>query len=234
MEKKVEFKVGALNLVGSLFTPKGRGPFPSVVIYHGRGSSRGRYLDLSKKLSKNGIMAFAFDFRGCGESDGILEEGTQRMGIDDARGGLEFLLKQNVDKDRVGIFGSSFGGFVGAVIAGEYHIKSIVFRAPAVYPDETLDTYVDSIEELDFSREEWLSSIAYKGISKFKGNLLIIKNEKDEVVKPWVVKNYLTSAVHAIKKEMFVLKGASHSISEIPKLKKESDDKVVNWFLETL
>ena len=99
--RQVEFKVGNETLRGSLFVPKGKGPFPGVVFYHGRGSSRKRYLEISKRLEESGIMAFAFDFRGCGESDGVFKDQTQRMGIDDARAGLEFLLGQNVDKNRM-------------------------------------------------------------------------------------------------------------------------------------
>src|SRR3989338_4375191 len=64
MEKKVEFKVGDDILRGSLFTPVGQGPFPGVVFFHGRGSSRGRYLEISKRLAEKGFMALAFDFRG--------------------------------------------------------------------------------------------------------------------------------------------------------------------------
>lgn len=234
MEKQVEFKVGKLTLRGSLLIPHGKGPFPGVVIYHGRGSSRKRYLEFGKRLAENGTLNLVFDFRGCGESDGVLEEGTQRMGIDDARAGIEFLLDQDIDKNRVGIVGSSFGGFVGAVVVGEHKVKSAVFRAPAVYPDQTLDTYVDSIEDLNFSKEDWLNSIAYKGIQKFKGSLLLVESEKDEVVKSWVVKAYFENAINASKKELFVQKCAPHSLSGTPKFKKEFEDKACEWFKNTL
>jgi len=234
MEKQVEFKVGNLTLRGTLYTPKGSGPFPGIVIFHGRGSSRKSYDQLSQRLAEMGFLVHNFDFRGCGKSDGVLEEGTQRMGIDDARAGLEILLKQNLDRNRIGIVGSSFGGFVGAVLAGEYDIKSMALRAPAVYPNETLDTYVDSIEGLKFPKEKWLESIAYKEIQKFKGKLLLVESEKDEVVASWVVKAYFENAITATKKELSIQKGAPHSLSATPKFKKEFEDKVIEWFSETL
>ena len=143
MEKKVEFKVGDDILRGSLFTPVGQGPFPGVVFFHGRGSSRGRYLEISKRLAEKGFMALAFDFRGCGESDGNFPDQTQRMGIDDARAGLEFLLSQNVDKNRIGVMGTSFGGFVTAIIVPEFEfIKSIVLRVPAIFPEELANDHI--------------------------------------------------------------------------------------------
>ena len=95
MEKKVEFKVGYETLLGSLFVPSGKGPFPGVLFFHGRGSDRIRYVPMAKKLSEHGIMGLAFDFRGCGESDGEFKNQSHKMGVEDAVAGLEFLLSQN-------------------------------------------------------------------------------------------------------------------------------------------
>lgn len=236
MEKQVEFKVGKEILRGSLFVPVGKGPFPGVVFYHGRGSSRKRYLKISKKLAEKGFIALAFDFRGCGESDGNFPDQTQRMGIDDARAGLEFLLSQNVDKNRIGIMGTSFGGFVASILMGEFDfIKSLILRVPAVYPDELLDINVELIKNYyHIEKEKWLSSIAYDGISKFKGDLLIIQSEKDEVVKDWIVRNYYDQARNAAKRELFVQKGAGHDLRENPSALNEFYELTFNWFLKTL
>ena len=236
MEKKVEFKVGDEALRGTLFTPVGEEPFPGVVFYHGRGSSRKRYLPMCERLAEKGIISLAFDFRGCGESDGVFEKQTQRMGVDDAKAGLDFLLSQNVDKHRIGIEGTSFGGFVTGMLLNDYDfIKSVVFRVPAVYPNEVLDTHVESIVDLrKIDKEKWLESSAYEGISKFKGKLLIIQAEKDEVVEDWIVQNYHNRANKAEKSEYVIQKEATHSLHDSPKLVEEFYDLTVNWFLYTL
>lgn len=236
MEKKIEFKIGGETLRGSMFVPQGKGSFPAVVFYHGRGSTRKRYLPMCKRLAEKGIIGLAFDFRGCGESDGEFENQTQAMGVEDAKAGLEFLLSQNVDKNRIGIEGTSFGGFVTGMLLNDYDfIKSVVFRVPAVYPNGVLDTHVKSIADLNkINREEWLRSLAYEGISKFKGNLLIIQAENDEVVEDWVVQNYHNQATKAQKNELIIQKGATHSLHDSPKLVEEFYDLTVDWFLETL
>ncbi|MBI2621458.1 MAG: alpha/beta fold hydrolase [Candidatus Levybacteria bacterium] len=237
MKREVEFKVGRETLRGSLFVPKGKGPFPGVVFYHGRGSSRKRYLEISKRLSNKGIMALAFDFRGCGKSDGVFKNQTQRMGIDDSRASLEFLLSQNVDRKRIGIAGSSFGGFVAAILMSDFDfVKSLVFRAPAVYPNELLDTHVENIQDeyKKIKKGKWLDSVAYDGISNFRGKLLIIQSEKDEVVKSWVVQNYFDKAVRASKKELVIQKGAKHSLLDNKKLLGEFYDLMFDWFTKTL
>ena len=236
MKKQVEVKVGNETLRGSLFIPKGKGPFPGVIFYHGRGSSRKRYLVISKRLAKKGIMALCFDFRGCGVSDGVFKNQTQRMGIDDARAGLEFLLSQNVDRKRIGIMGTSFGGFVAAILMSEFdYIKSLILRAPAIFPEEIMDINVDDLRAYSYiEKEKWLSSIAYDGISKFKGNLLVIQSEKDEVVHDWIVQNYFDRAENATKKELYVQKGAGHSLHATPDLLKEFYELIFDWFVKTL
>lgn len=236
MEKQVEFKVGNETLRGSLFIPKGNGPFPGVVFYHGRGSSRKRYLEISKRFADRGFVALAFDFRGCGESDGNFPNQTQRMGIDDARAGLNFLLNQNVDKNRIGIMGTSYGGFVAAILMSEFdYIKSLVLRAPAIFPEEIMDINVDDLRIYSYiERDKWLSSIAYDGISNFKGNLLVIQEEKDEVVKSWIVQNYYDRAINAVNKQLFVQKNAKHSLLDDPKLLEQFYKLTFDWFVKTL
>lgn len=237
MEKKISFKVGEERLQGTLFIPSGNGPFPGVVFYHGRGSTRKRYLPMAKKLSEKGVIALAFDFRGCGESDGVFEKQTQKMGVEDAIAALNFLLSQDVDKKRIGIEGTSFGGYVTGCLLNDYDfIKSIVFRVPAVYPDKTLDTHVVSIANImdEFPKKKWMDSIAYKGLNRFKGNLLVIQAENDEVVEDWVVRNYYDSAVGARERKYVIQKDATHSLHDSPELVEEFYDLTVNWFLKTL
>lgn len=235
MKTKIEFKVGSEVLRGSLFAPVGKGPFPGVIFYHGRGSNRGRYLEIGKQLAGKGIMALAFDFRGCGESDGNFPDQTQRMGIADAEAGLKFLLNQNVDKNRIGIMGTSFGGFVAAILMNEFIIKSLVLRVPAIFPEEIMDINVADLRVYSYiDRKKWLASIAYDGISKFKGDLLVIQSENDDVVKDWIVKNYYDRAKNAAKRELFVQKGAGHSLHAAPVALKEFYDITFDWFLKTL
>lgn len=236
MERKVEFKVDKDTLRGSLFTPKGKGPFPGVVFYHGRGSTRETYLPMAKILSSKGMITLAFDFRGCGESEGIFKNQTHRMGIEDGRAGLEFLLSQDIDKSRVGIQGVSFGGYVTGMLLNSYDfIKSVVLRVPASYSDKQLDTTVQASEEKDFfaKKENWINASSYKGISKFTGSLLVIKSRNDEIVSSEAVDKYFEDAKKTKNKKM-VVQNAKHSLREQPRALEEFYSLTQNWFLETL
>lgn len=237
MEKKVEFTVGEEILRGSLFVPEGNGPFPGVVFYNGRGSTRERYLPMAEALSNKGMITLAFDFRGCGESDGVFANQTHRMGIQDGKAGLEFLLSQNIDRSRVGIQGTSFGGYVSGMLLGEYDfVRSVVLRVPAAYTDKQLDTTVRAGDEENFfaKKENWIDSSSYQGLANYKGNLLVIRSENDELIPQEEVNKYYDIATHAKKRSLFIHKNAGHSLSDNPKALQEFHKITIDWFLETL
>jgi dienelactone hydrolase len=234
-KQNIEFKVGDEILRGSLFIPGGNGPFPGIVSYHGRGSNRKNYLPMAENLAQKGIMALAFDFRGCGESDGEFKDQTHGMGIEDGKAALEFLLTQNVEKTRIGIQGTSFGGFITGMVLNDYDfIKSVVLRAPSAHSDKTLD-HKGEVEDGYFAtRENWINSSSYKGLEKFKGKLLVIESEKDELLLSEEVEKYYNVATTAAKRKLFLHKDATHSLSDNPKAMEEFYAVAINWFLKTL
>lgn len=236
MEKKIEFGSRKATLKGSLFIPSGKGPFPGVIFYHGRGSDRTRYLPMAKFLSGKGIIALAFDFGGCGESDGVFGNQSNRMGVEDGRAALEFLLSQNVDKRRVGIQGTSFGGYVAGMLLNDYDfIKSVVLRVPASFSDDKLDMVLNVSNAKNFfsKKENWINSSSYNGIGNFFGSLLVIKSKNDEIVPSECVDKYFNVAGRAKNKKM-VVQNAGHSFSNDPKGLEEFYFLTQDWFLKTL
>ena len=191
---------------------------------------------MAKFLSEKGIMALAFDFGGCGESDGIFENQTHRMGVEDGRQSLEFLLSQNVDRTRVGIQGTSFGGYVAGMLLIDYDfIKSVVLRVPASYSDEWLNKTVHASDYKSFvsKKENWINSSSYKGIGNFSGSLLVIKSKNDELVPSECVNKYLNDAVKAKNKKM-VIQDADHAFKNYPEALNEFYSLTQDWFLMTL
>ncbi|MEX2007206.1 MAG: alpha/beta fold hydrolase [Candidatus Levyibacteriota bacterium] len=236
MEKKVEFNVGKDTLRGLVFIPKGKGPFPGVICFHGSGSDGETQYEIAKYLSKKGILGFAFNFRGCGKSDGRFENQTIEMGQEDAKAGLGFFLSlAEVNKNRTGLYGSSFGGFWAAMLADKYKFKSLVLSAPAAYAPKILNKrHVDFVNEFNELRKDYEKSQSYKEIEKFSGNLLVAKCELDDVLAPVMVERYLEKSKLVKRKEEFIVKGAKHRISQYPQAKKILQKKIVEWFKETL
>lgn len=233
MEKKVEFKSGKETLKGSLFIPQGKGPFPSVIFFQGSGGNGEKEFELAKFVSENGILGFAFNYRGCGVSDGDFKDQTVGMGIEDGKVAIDFFLSQpQVNKKRLGFCGGSFGGFIASLFANRFNPKSLILIAPAAYNKKVNKTHrdADSTEQ----RENYKESIVYNEINDFEGKLLVVKCEFEDVLPKEMVDKYFEKANKTIRKESYLLKDANHRISIDPKAKEVLKEKVLSWFLETL
>jgi len=235
--KQVEFKSGENLLRGSFFVPKGIGPFPGVLFFHGSGGRGEKYFEAGKKFMENGILAFVFNFTGCGESSGNYLTQTHKDAFRDAKIAFNKLLDQkNIDKNRIGIVGGSFGGYVASMTLPELDVSSLVLLSPSAH-DDSYDTKIDmgSIQkEVEYFNNEynWINSEAYKNISEFKGSLLVVKSENDENVPSTVVDKYYQKSKSKIKKQI-ILKGADHRLSTY-EMREEFYKIVTDWFLKIL
>ncbi len=236
-ERKVEFKVGKETLRGILFIPEGNGPFPAVIFYHGSGGKGEKYYEAGRLFPEKGIMALAFNFRGCGQSDGNYLEQTHENALEDAYKALNFLLSQNVNPDRIGIVGGSFGGYVSAMILPKIKAKSLVLLGSSAH-DEPLSTKIDkgSLEnEVAYfkNKSNWENAQSFKNIENFKGSLLVIKMGNDDNVPKKIPEKYFKKAVNSSGKEIHTIRDADHRLTQ-QNWRNEFFDLIINWFLTTL
>jgi len=232
MEKQVEFKVGKDTLRGKVYIPDGKPPFPGVIFFHGSGGVGETQFETAKLISRRGIVGFAFNYRGTGLSEGKFEDQTISMGVEDGKSAVDFLLSiKELDKNRLGFVGGSFGGYVSSMICNTLSIKSMVLEAPASYPASSINNQRDTDRDLGIRFEE---SKSYEEIAKYKGDLMIQICELDDVLPEGMAEMYFDSAKNAKKKAKYIIKGAKHRLSVDPIRKKDSQDKIISWFLETL
>jgi alpha-beta hydrolase superfamily lysophospholipase len=93
----------------------------AFLVLHGFGSSKdsSNVVQPSNVLNELGYIALAFDMRGCGESEGERGRVICLEQVEDTRNALTFLARQaQVDPQRIGVIGSSFGGAVAIYSAG--------------------------------------------------------------------------------------------------------------------
>lgn len=236
----VSIPVKSEKLSGLLYIPKhiGKKKIASVVIFHGRGSSKKRYEDRGKALAEKGFLALVFDFRGCGDSDGDFSMQTISMGFEDAVAGYTFLKNHSLcDTNRLGVLGGSFGGYQAALLSGKYPITSLVLSAPAIYQDdwwnivpETMDPERNGLYRQQSGFEK---TKAIKAISRYPGKILIIKHEKDEVIPRRVTDAYYQNITNAKLKEKRVIPAAPHALHDKIFID-QSIHIVIDWFTKTL
>jgi alpha/beta superfamily hydrolase len=133
----INLSSGGLELEGVWHLPDIKGLLPAVIVchphpLHGGNMSANVVFAICQSLAGAGIAALRFNFRGVGKSQGRFGGGMGEQ--DDVRAALEFVLAaENIDKDRIGLAGYSFGGGVAAAVAvAEERIKMLALVSPAL------------------------------------------------------------------------------------------------------
>ena len=113
-------------LTGTLTIPKGKGPFPAMVLVSGSGQQNrdGELMNhrpfwvIADYCARHGIAVLRYDDRGMGGSTGEVESATSMDFSYDAEAAFDFLRKQkHIDASRVGILGHSEGGIINFMVS---------------------------------------------------------------------------------------------------------------------
>ncbi len=137
MRQDIEINAEGIRLRGWLYTPdSGSRPFPTVVMAHGFSAVKEMYLDsFAEVFAKGGLAALVFDNRNFGASDGQpRQEIDLWIQVRDYRHAITYATtRPEVDRDRIGVWGSSYsGGHVLVVGALDRRVKCVVSQVPLV------------------------------------------------------------------------------------------------------
>jgi dipeptidyl aminopeptidase/acylaminoacyl peptidase len=132
-EEKITFTSNGLEISGTVRVPGGVAPNerrPAFMVLHGFGSNMdaGNVIKPCALLNQLGYVTLRFDMRGCGHSEGEKGRLICLEQVSDTRNALSFLARHsNVDPDRIGVMGSSFGAAVAVYTGGvEPRIAAVV------------------------------------------------------------------------------------------------------------
>ena len=131
-ERWISFFSEGSRLIGNLFLPAGMQPGeqrPGIVLCHGFTGVRQLMLpDYARRFAEAGFIALIFDYRGFGESEGPKWRLLPLEQVDDIRNALTWLATQpEVDPQRMGLWGTSFGGAHVPYVAGiDTRVKAAV------------------------------------------------------------------------------------------------------------
>ena len=135
--EKVSFNSEAQRVAGILHLPEEKNP-PCVIASHGLLSSKDseKYIAMGETLSQKGMALLRFDFRGIGESEGKWEDDTVSRRITDLRSAIDFVRSYAGLRNRIGLLGSSLGGYVTLIVASvDKEIRASVIWATPFHLD---------------------------------------------------------------------------------------------------
>ncbi len=140
-KRTIRFKSEGVECEGDLYTPAGGGgggKRPALVIGHGFTVARTSLVEEGRMFAEAGYVTLAFDYRHLGASGG---EPRGRIWplqeTEDFKCALDWIETQpGVNPDRLGIWGTSFGGgVVTHVAAHDIRVKACVAQAPILDGD---------------------------------------------------------------------------------------------------
>jgi len=137
MREDVEFVADGVTLRGWLYTPDGvGGPSPTIVMAHGFSAVKEMYLDrFAEAFADAGLAALVYDNRNFGASDGEPRQEIDPWAqVRDYRTAITYAsTRDDVDADRIGVWGSSYsGGHVLVVGAIDRRVKCVVSQVPLI------------------------------------------------------------------------------------------------------
>jgi len=114
MKKEVAFYSEGCRMAADLYAPDGGGAegLSGILMCHGFAGIKQLILpSYAEEFVKKGYAVLGFDYRGFGASEGVRGRLVPRDQIADIRNALTYMrgLKE-VDADRIGLWGTSFGG----------------------------------------------------------------------------------------------------------------------------
>jgi hypothetical protein len=133
--RHIIFPCGGIKLEGLYFGAEAQGPVPAAVVchphpLHGGSMHNNVTYALADALVKSGIAALLFNFRGVGRSQGSYGGGIAEQ--EDIGAAIDWLQgQQNVDRERLGLAGYSFGGGVALPVAcADERVRCIALISP--------------------------------------------------------------------------------------------------------
>jgi hypothetical protein len=204
-------QVGAERLAATKIYADSGQP-PSVISFHGTGitGTRARIRYLLEGLADHGVSSACFDFSGHGESTGKLEQASLSLRKEEGYEAAKLLGRQG----SLAIIGTSMGGYTAALMAPLLEPRSLILFCPAAYPEEAMELkFDDGFTAVARRPGAYVNSPAFRALSTFKGNLLIVAARKDTVIPKEVIDLYAESAPLAKSRKLIWLEECDHKVN---------------------
>lgn len=235
---KITIKSSPGNISANLIKPENfKDPLPALIFVHGWKSDQTGNIKRAAEIAKLGFVCLTLDLRGHGESEGNIEQFSREDHIEDIKSAYKYLADlKEVNPNKIGIIGSSYGAYLAAVSSNDLGFEWLVLRVPALYFDKGFNIPTDKLIKEDpqaFTTSDLTQEncLALKGIANFQGEILLVESEKDEIIPHQVLENYLSVISDKRRLTYEIMKGARHSL-ETEVREKEYIGILENWLKE--
>jgi pimeloyl-ACP methyl ester carboxylesterase len=209
-----------------------------VLFVHGWGGSQQQYLARAREIAALGCIGLTIDLRGHARRQPQHQTVTRNDNLHDVIAAYDELVNHpTVDAGAIAVVGSSYGGYLAAILTTVRPVKWLALRVPALYKDggwELPKVALHKDPDLYAYRRRHIraqDNRALKACAAFKGDILIVESEHDDTVPHPVIENYVEASKHARSLTYRVINGADHGLSQEP-AQRAYTSLLVNWLTE--
>lgn len=251
IKKDVEYaKIGEVSLKLDAFVPEGKGPFPTCILVHGGGFTKGTkqsYITpIFEPLSKAGFVWFTIDYR-------LAPEHRWPALADDVQTAIRWVKdhaqEYKVDTKRLALIGESAGGhlvsYVGAVGKDDTSVAAVVpFYAPhdLEFQVDNRGKLGDSMTALlgltelnDEARRALRAASASTAVHEKMPPYLLIHGDKDEQVPLEQSTRFLALMhKHGNACELITVSGGGHGMGKWKENGSDYQEQMIAWLKKIL
>jgi len=193
--------------LGAWYFPA-RTPGPAVLVCNGNGGNRWLRTELAAALSRAGVSALLFDYRGYGGNPGRpTEDGLAA----DARAAQAWLAAQpDVDPNRIAYFGESLGAAVAVGLAVQRPPAALLLRSPFTSLADVAAVHYPWLPARRLLLDRYPS---IERIASVSAPVLVIAGDRDDIVPASLSRRLYDAA--AEPKRWLLVPGAGHNDREL-------------------
>jgi uncharacterized protein len=236
-DEAIDIEVAGQHLAATLVRPAVL--VPGVLFVHGWGGTQEQYLKRARQIAGLGCVCLTFDLRGHARHASQYESVSREDSLHDVIAAYDRLAAhRDVDPSAIAVVGSSYGGYLGAILTSLRPVRWLGLRAPALYRDEDWAVPKQQLDrsqlaEFRRARVDSAQNRALSACAQFDGDVLIVESEHDAVIPHQVTENYRDAFAHARSMTYRVIASADHGLSD-PNAQSAYTSLLVKWMTEMM
>lgn len=204
---------------------------------HGWGGSQESDLARARGIAGLGCVCLTFDLRGHAETQAEKRMVTREDNLRDLLAAYDLLAQHpGIDPSHIAVVGSSYGGYLSAILTTLRPVKWLALQVPALYRDEQW-----AVPKAELNREDLAAyrrspvkaaeNRALAACLQFQGDVLIVESEHDHLIPHSTIMSYRAAFRNSHSLTHRIIDGADHALTH-EVCKQAYTSILVSWVTE--